>query len=191
MELIEALARAIVPLIDRPYAFFGHSMGSWIAFELARWMRKSGLPLPLHLFASSRRAPQMAGEEAILHRLPDSELLLEIQRRYGGIPAAVLREPDLLALLLPALRADLTALETHRHRDEPPLVCPIASYGGDTDDRVPLHHLEAWRDLTSGPFRVRQFHGGHFYLQADGGTALLREIEERLKPYLSADPPEA
>jgi medium-chain acyl-[acyl-carrier-protein] hydrolase len=180
-QIVEYTLAAVRPYLDRPFALFGHSMGSWVAFELVRRLRNAGLPAPLHLLASGRRAPPVAVDDTLLHRLPDGELLEEIQRRYGGIPAAVLNEPELLALLLPALRADLTALETYRYRDEPPLECPISTYGGFADPQVPLRDLEAWRPLTAAAFAVRQFPGGHFYLQEEGRAALLTDIEMRLR----------
>ena len=94
----------------------------------------------------------------------DAEFIAEIQRRYGGIPAAVVQEADLMALLLPGLCADIEALETHLPAARPPLTCPIAVFGGDRDGVTPLAHLEAWRGETTGPVRVRVFSGGHFYL---------------------------
>jgi medium-chain acyl-[acyl-carrier-protein] hydrolase len=110
-----------------------------------------------------------------LHALPEARFLEEVGARYGGIPDAVLSEPELLALLLPTLRADLEAVETYRYEPEPPLDVPISAFGGHGDPWANLNELEAWRDETSASFSVTRFPGGHFYL--DGSApALLAEV---------------
>jgi medium-chain acyl-[acyl-carrier-protein] hydrolase len=180
-RLAEEVARQIRPDLDRPFALFGHSMGSWLAFEVARALRRSGAPFPFRLFVSGRRAPQLPARDPAMHDLDDGQLIAEIQRRYGGIPQTVLREPDLLALLLPALRADLTALETYQYRDEAPLGCAISCFGGIADAHVPRDDLEPWRLLTAGAFELMQFPGAHFYLQESSRKALLEAIDRTLR----------
>jgi len=179
-QLAAEVVRQIAPELDRPFALFGHSMGSWLAFEVVRELRRTGQPLPFHLFVSGRRAPHLPSPDAPIHGLDDGQLVIEIQRRYGGIPQAVLSEPELLALLLPALRADLTALETYRFRDEAPLACPISCFGGDDDPHVPLADLEPWRLMTATAFELKQFPGAHFYLQDTSRSALLDVIGKTL-----------
>jgi medium-chain acyl-[acyl-carrier-protein] hydrolase len=39
-RLIQAIAPAFVPYLDIPFAFFGHSMGTLISLELARYLRR-------------------------------------------------------------------------------------------------------------------------------------------------------
>jgi medium-chain acyl-[acyl-carrier-protein] hydrolase len=184
-QLAETVARQILPEIDRPFALFGHSMGSWLAFEIARALRRARSPLPCHLFVSGRRAPQLLARDPPLHLLDDKQLIVEIQRRYGGIPQAVMSEPELLALLLPTLRADLTALETYRYQEEPPLACAMSCFGGVADAHVPVGDLEPWRLLTSGAFELTQFPGAHFYLQEASRRELLDAIGRTLQ---SVDP---
>lgn len=164
--LVASLLPALQAELDRPFAFFGHSMGAVIAAEVARALVAQGGPAPAHLFVSARRPPHLPGTEPLLHVLPDPAFLEELQRRYGGIPPEVRAEPDLMALLLPTIRADITALETHRPPRRAPLPCPISAFGGAEDRLTPREHLEAWRDETGAAFRVRVFPGGHFYLDA-------------------------
>ena len=164
-ELTARLAAELGPQLDLPYVFFGHSMGAVLALEAAHALASAGQRLPSHVFLSGRRPPHLPRTESDLHTLTDDEFLAQLGARYGGIPAEVLRERELLALLLPALRADIEALETFHVDASPPLSCALTAYGGDDDPLVTLEQLRAWRQYTRGAFRVRQFRGGHFYLQ--------------------------
>jgi len=187
--LVQALLPQLLPELDRPFAFFGHSMGAVLASEVARALQAAGLPQPRQLVVSGRRPPHWPSQEAPLHRLPDARFVDEIQRRYGGgIPPELLAHADVMALLLPSLRADIAALETHAPAPgRPPLACALAAFGGSDDPVAPRAHLEGWRGETSGPFRVRVFPGGHFYLN-ERRDALLADLSVTLAPLLATDP---
>jgi surfactin synthase thioesterase subunit len=170
---------------DRPFAFFGHSMGATLAFEVARTLQCDGAPMPVHVFLSARRPPSVPDPDPPLSHLADAEFVAELNRRYGGIPAEVLAHQELLALLLPALRADLTALESFRSPPLPLLSAPVSVFGGHDDSRAPRSYLEAWRAHVAGTIRLRQFPGGHFYLnQARERDAVLAEVRSVLAPLL-------
>lgn len=178
-ELVEHLH----PHLDRPYALFGHSMGALIGFEVARRLRQEGAPAPERLFVSARRAPTIQEALPKIHKLPDDEFIREIRKRWGGIPDAVLREADLLQLLLPALRADVTVLETHIHTEGEPLDCPISAFGGTEDANLSHEDLHAWREHTRRDFRLRMFHGDHFFLRSQQ-RMILQALEQDLLPAL-------
>jgi surfactin synthase thioesterase subunit len=148
-----------------PYALFGHSMGALVCFELARALRRGGLPEPAHLAVSGRRAPRIPDELPSIHRLPMPRFLDEV-RRLGGIPERLLAEPELMALLAPALRADFAVCETYRHADEPPLPYGISAFGGRADPTTTPEQLELWREETSAEFTIRLHPGDHFFLHA-------------------------
>lgn len=179
--LVEAIIPSLLPHLRRPFAFFGHSMGAVLASEIARALAQHKAIPPSHLFLSSRRPPHMPGYETSLHTLPDNEFIWEVDQRYGGVPSELLDSPDLLTLLLPVLRADIAALEMFRPTRLDALPCPISAFGGAQDPVVPRNHLEAWRDQSDGPFRVRMFPGGHFYMNSQR-DALLADITATLTP---------
>jgi medium-chain acyl-[acyl-carrier-protein] hydrolase len=163
--LVDELARVLAPLLggDVPFAFFGHSMGGKVAFELTRRLRREGRPLPRLLIVSGSRAPHMPSEDDPIHALPEGEMIEELQR-LGGTPQEVLANDELMRLLLPLLRADFELNETYEYIAGEPLDVPVAAYGGVRDEECPPETIEGWREMTEGPFRRRMFEGGHFFL---------------------------
>ena len=187
-DLVESIVSAIAARLDLPAAFLGHSMGAVLAAETARELMARNLPSPVHMFVSGRRPPHMPDPMPPLRGLSDDDFVLEINRRYGGIPKAILDSPDVLALLLPALRADVTALETFPAKPRPPLSMPITVFGGDRDLLAPRSDLEAWKSETTAPVDVRLFPGGHFYLDREGSTVITTMLET-LAPLLDRERP--
>ncbi len=178
-QLLDALVPALLPFLDRPYAFFGHSMGSAIAYALSCRLSERGLPLPLQLWVSGRSAPHWPRTVSDLHALPDLQFLDQLQSRYGGIPSEVWQDKELRALVLPTMRADMTLLETYRQPSMPPLPCPIACFWGRHDPHLNLEGMAAWQQLTSGSFRTQLFDGDHFYLKQQP-QLLLNAIQQQL-----------
>lgn len=189
-ELLSALLPALEPQLDRPFAFFGHSMGAVVAHELARVLQQRGGPVPQRLLISGRRAPHLPEREPPIHQLGDDAFVAEIQRRYNGIPAEVLQYPELLELLLPALRADMSVIETllpHATGQAPvPFSGPISAFGGRDDARATRQELEGWQAHTPEPLVMRQFAGGHFYLNdTETRNALIATVVSDLEPHLA------
>jgi medium-chain acyl-[acyl-carrier-protein] hydrolase len=181
--MLDAVLDAIAAhLDDMPYAVFGHSFGAVAGFELVRLIRRRGLPMPCHLFVSGRRATFLPGSGTTLHDKPDAALI-ERMRVLGGTPQAVLDSPELMALLLPAMRADFEMLETHRHAPEAPLPLPLTALGGTDDPGVPEPELAAWRSEAGAGFDMRLFPGGHFFLLAER-EAVCRLVADSLAPHL-------
>lgn len=180
--LARTLADALGPGDGVPRAFFGHSMGALIAFELACELRRRALPAPVHLFVSGHRAPHLPARGLPLHRLPDAAFAAHVHH-LAGIPPEALRNPAFMALLVPMLRADLTLSETYAPAAEPPLPCPITAFGGVEDASVAHGELQAWAAHTRGGFGIRFFPGRHFFVQS-AGPQVLQAIEHALAPLL-------
>lgn len=156
--LIEKLHYYFVP----PFAFYGHSMGAGIAFEITRELRRQGRPLPCHLFCSARRAPQLVDRFPPLHSLDDREFLTAL-RRYEGTPSALFDNRELQEIFLPILRSDFALGETYSYQEQELLSLPITTFAGQYDAVVPPEDVAAWRDLTSVEGRHYVYQEGHFF----------------------------
>lgn len=166
-ELLDALVQAIAPLCTMPFAFFGHSLGAFVAFELAHLMRANDhVPDgPVKLIVSGQRAPHVPDRSTPLYHLPDAEFIDALQTRYNAIPAEVVGNPQMLGMLLPMLRADFTLHDTYQCAEGAPLDCPIVAFGGDADPETNEDELQAWRLHTSATFTATLFAGGHFFIR--------------------------
>jgi surfactin synthase thioesterase subunit len=159
--LLDALEPALAGVLSAPFALFGCSMGALIAFDLSRRLVESRRA-PVALFVAAARAPHVLDGKSS-SRLPEADLIEEI-RPLNGTPERVLADRELMALVLPTLRADLEVIEMRARSEAPPLPCPTIAYGGDGDPRVSMEQLEAWREAAR-LVAVRTFAGGHHFVQ--------------------------
>lgn len=180
-DLVENAYQGLSPFFDLPYAFFGHSLGAQVAFELARRVTEQGLKSPVYLFISGHTAPQWPEHESPLYALPEDDFIARL-RSLNGTPDEVLNNLELRELLLPILRADFEVSETYQYQPGPPLNCPICACGGIQDSFVTRESLEGWRIHTTSRFSVRMFPGDHFYLN-QARAYLLQVIARELLPY--------
>ena len=162
-DLANALADGLEDYFDKPFAFFGHSMGALISFELCRELRRRGKPLPIKIFVAGHRAPQIPDREAPFFDLPDDQFIEKI-RELEGTPQGVLENEELMAFFVPILKADMTLCDTYTYREEEPISCPILVLGGYKDEQALQTELIAWRSQTTAAFRVQMFSGGHFFI---------------------------
>lgn len=176
IPLVANLAQEMLPLLSVPYALFGHSMGAFIAFDLAHELSGLGYP-PAHLFVSAQRGPSLPYPGKPIYALPEDEFLAGVLARYERIPKQILEQKDLMAILLRTLRADFTLTEAYRYRAAGPLACPITAFGGADDEHV-AEQVEAWAAETTGRFRLHLLPGGHFFP---------RESREELLSLIRAD----
>ena len=181
-QVVEAIGEEIVSLLDRPFAFFGHSMGAIISFELARLLRRGGHELPTHLFVSGHKAPQIPKTEPKTFNLPDEEFIQELLR-LNGTPREVLDHPELMQMMAPLLRADFESIQTYTYQHEPPLDCPITALGGLQDPDINRETLEPWREQTTSTFNLRMFPGDHFFLNTEQARLLRVLAQEAYKPF--------
>lgn len=151
-------------LTEGPYALYGHSMGSMIAFELTYKIIRSGLPAPMHLILSGRAAPQVSREnKRCLHHLSDEDFKKQLLE-MGGTPREFFEHPELLELFLPILKSDFRLTETYVHPEkDAPLDIDITVLSGNSDEDS-LEEVEAWRVHTTGKCDIHHFKGDHFFI---------------------------
>lgn len=186
-DLAEAALAALRPWLDTPFAFFGHSMGGQLAYELARRLGLGNEATPVAVFVSSWPAAHVPVKQPIKHLL-DDPAFVDCLRNLEGTPEDVLDCPELLELMLPIIRNDFRLVESWVHPGGPPLACPIHAMGGDRDPEVPQDELEAWHQHSGAGATVEIFDGGHFYLFQHRQT-VCRRMSGLLSPALA--PPAA
>lgn len=172
--LLDDLAPKLIPYLNKPFVFFGHSMGALIAFELTRRLRRDYARMPQHLFISGHRPAQTRDVKKRTFDLPEAEFIQELVR-LNGTPTEVLENPELLEVMIPILRTDFAIAQTYEYVEEPPLECDLTALGGISDVSVTREYLEVWKTHTSANFKLRMFLGDHFYLHT-ARTSLLQTI---------------
>jgi medium-chain acyl-[acyl-carrier-protein] hydrolase len=176
-HLLDELADVLQPLFDLPFAFFGHSMGALVSFELTRQLRQRDAPLPSHLFISGSGAPQMSDPEPPIHQLPRDEFVAAV-RRFNGTPEEVWQHDELVKILLPYLRADFEVCETYVYQPDARLSTPITVYGGRQDQNIKSERLRAWSEQTTKACVVHMFPGDHFFLHSSREQLLMALSQE-------------
>lgn len=181
--LIQSMAAALLPYFDKPFAFYGHSMGALLSFELARELRRSYQLLPVHMFVAACLPPQsLRRREHLTYNLPDA-LFIEEVRHYNGAPKDVLEySEELMRLTLPLLRADFEACQTYEYVEEPPLACPLTVAGGLQDKAATRSDLEGWREQTTSTCTVQMFSGNHLFVNT-AQVWVLRMLSKTLSAY--------
>jgi medium-chain acyl-[acyl-carrier-protein] hydrolase len=160
--LIERLQDALGSLLAVPFGFFGHSVGACVAYEAARQIRSADGRSAVHLFVSSRGSPNRTPADPARTFPRSDHDLLAILSRFGGTPAPVMQRPELIAALLPALKADLELVEGYAVDPGSCIPCPITAFAG-ADDVSDSGSLRSWNTFTRRDFRTCTFPGRHFY----------------------------
>lgn len=175
------ICNALEAMRTLPISLVGHSLGAWLAFEVARRMEQRGSPVR-HLIVSGRRAPAIPHEMEQLSGLDDQQLLDRVRHLYGGIPDELWKQPEILEAVLPAFRGDLTMLENYRYERGPKLTSRIVAMGGESDPHTSSPGwLDGWCAETSNSCQVARFPGGHFFIQS-ASAEVLRTVRAELGP---------
>jgi medium-chain acyl-[acyl-carrier-protein] hydrolase len=183
-ELTAMLGASLLPLLDRPFAFFGHSLGALVSFEVARWLRRGHDLSPAHLFVAARRAPQLQDADLPSHPRSDESLLKELAV-LNGTHKELLANRDLLRLVLPAVRADFEVAETYVYTEDAPLQCPITVFGARDDEECLDERMEAWRLQTTNVFTRYTLDGNHFFIHSNEHE-LLKHMRKELCSMLAS-----
>lgn len=174
-SLIKEITPVMNPYLDLPFAFFGHSLGALISFELAYFLQQEYNKIPVHLIVSGRQAPSIP-ERSPKYHLPAADLVTEL-KRLGGTPKEILENEELLELLLPIIKADLKMDETYDYRVLKTLSCPMTIFGGKEDPETTNEDLTAWQKHTNNLFSLEMFSGDHFFINSSR-KLLLNKISE-------------
>jgi medium-chain acyl-[acyl-carrier-protein] hydrolase len=185
-EIVSLVADEAMELSGAPYAIFGHSMGALLAYGLAGEMARRGAPPPCLLFVSGRGAPHRQGPIEPFANLPTPQFRAHLAA-LGGTPREVLENEELMALMEPILRVDLSMVERFPYAAAKPVPCPVLALAGRSDPRSPLDQVAAWRDLSNGDFAMEIFDGDHFFVQSRQ-AAVTRTIGEALAARMVAEP---
>jgi medium-chain acyl-[acyl-carrier-protein] hydrolase len=166
-EIADRISECIAALSDKPFAFFGHSMGAIVAFEVAKRLSKARphVATPTLLVVSASPPPHLAGKDERGHLLGDRELL-EWVRGLGGTSDVVLEHPELRRVFLPPLRADLAALANYRSQGSYQFEGRMLVLGGREDALVPRDVLAGWRAYAMESCTQDELPGGHFYFSS-------------------------
>ncbi|MGH8032930.1 MAG: thioesterase II family protein [Luteimonas sp.] len=171
-QIVEHIADAIAQQgNETPFAFFGHSLGALLAFEVACHLQQRGLPAPMHLFVSGCEAPTHRGRARALHLLSDAQLLEEV-RNFNGTPPEALASSELMALVLPMLRADFALAMEYTYRPGPPLAMPLTVLAGTQDRNGCWDQVDHWAAQTRERCRVQWFNGDHFFINSQQRAVL-------------------
>jgi len=163
-QIVASVLPCVEQYLDAPYAFFGHSMGALIAFELTRAL-ENGNAAPAHLFVAGRRAPHLPRRERSIDDMDESSFNNEL-RRLDGTPQEVLESPELMQLISPILRADFGLCDSFPSCPLPALCTPMTAMGGLQDREIARDDLAAWRQHTTGSFSVSMLAGNHFFINS-------------------------
>jgi medium-chain acyl-[acyl-carrier-protein] hydrolase len=181
--IAESAAAALEPLMDRPWAVFGHSLGAKVGYALTHLLIRRHGVTPRRFFASASRAPHIPLRRPHTYDLPHDAFLAELAR-LGGTPPQILADNELMEFLAPLLRADFAASETYLDTSAGALPCSVTVLGGAEDD-IERGDLIAWRKRFSGDFDLRLFPGGHFFIH-EHQSAVLELISRTLKADLGS-----
>jgi medium-chain acyl-[acyl-carrier-protein] hydrolase len=170
-DMVEATVQAILPLLTRRFALFGHSMGALLAFEVARVLEHRCQRLPDHVFLAAARAPARQVYRTRIHHLSDPDFITEL-RALRGTPEELLNDPQALAILLPMLRADFEVVETYRYEAGPPVSSPFTVIGGTDDRSATRDDLEPWSAHTRGRCTLQVLPGDHFFIRTQASQLM-------------------
>ncbi|MDF3055773.1 MAG: lgrE [Gammaproteobacteria bacterium] len=175
--LIERLSKIFLAENSLPFAFFGHSLGGLVAFELCHFLKRQSLPMPKHLFISGTNPP-------IFHppsprRPKDDESLIERLKAYEGTDEQIFKNKEFMEMVLPVFRADLMLIESYHYQSRQQLALPLTLLTGKSDEYLQHDRLSVWGLETSSDFEHYLFEGGHFYIQSRK-NAVLQLIRQKL-----------
>ena len=167
-NLIKDIVQALATYQDKPFAIFGYSLGSLIAFEVYRELRRQNMPSPVHLYMAAFGAPHLPPSHPPISSLADDEFIEKVEFYYQPEGDAW-NNLELREFLLPLLKDDIALYESYVYRDDAPLNCPIDVFAGDSDRATPIEMTQCWSEQTTKEINHHLFEGGHFFIDLSLG----------------------
>ncbi|MFJ2377740.1 thioesterase II family protein [Streptomyces sp. NPDC087769] len=176
-HLVRDLVAEVGPLMDRRVVFWGHSMGASVAVALTLELARQGFPPPAQILVSGAGSPDRRDLKDLIHVLDDERLTARLHR-YDGTPREVMDNPDLLALVLPVIRADFELIETWVRPLPAPLPAPLTVLYGKDDQSVSEYRVAGWPAYSDRPVDPKPFGGGHFFIREHAAevAGIIREL---------------
>ncbi len=163
------------------YAFFGHSMGTLIVYELTNRIKELYNSTPVHVFFSGRNSPDKRVEDKVVHTLPDDEFKNELNK-FGGIPEKVFENNELANIFIPILRADYKLIDTYNYNDVKKRLQSNITVLYGTNDAYIKYDIGSWENFTTKQSKIIQFQGGHFFI-SDYMNEVIEIINNTLAVY--------
>ena len=164
--LIELMIPDLLEVATMPFAFFGHSLGAALSFQLAWTLQDRQLPTPDRLVVAGRHAPHQPDPSQLKSSMNDREMIEEL-KRLNGTPKEILENKEMLNFLMPMIRDDLKLHESFTYASQK-LSIPVIAHCGNLDDEADKDIMSHWSHVTDKPFQIRQFDGDHFFVQRLG-----------------------
>jgi len=180
--LVELLYTNILPLLDKPFIFLGHSNGALTCFELARLLETRQGPTPDKVILSAKCPPHIPSPSKSISHLSDAEFIAELQN-INGTPEEILQNVEVMEVLLPLLRADFALSENFVHKNNTPLKSETILFHG-MKDRFSKEEISSWQDLLVKPFRLFEFSDGHFFIDSQR-QQFLSLVDQLLEEHLT------
>lgn len=182
--LVADLDRSLDPLLNEgSYAFYGHSMGAIVAYNLALHRAERGRSLPFRLMVGAYPPPHVLAPITAALDLTDEQLarwLVDL----GGMSEMLLAYPEWVQSALDLLRDDLRVCQSHRPPGDRPLPCPIDVFAGEDDPLLPFGEVAGWARHTTAVCRIHAMPGGHFFTQ-ESSAVFLRTLTSLVSPRFS------
>ena len=177
--VINKIVEEISPYMTENTAFLGHSMGSMIAYEVARTLSERNMPMPKHIFLSGAVPPDMIGECEKIHMLSD-EQFCEKLKGYESITSELMKYPEFFKFFLPVIKADFELIETYRFDKKWKMPCPVTVFSGTEDPYVPENALAQWGRFCEQEPQIITYSGNHFFLK-EHTAEICRVITDSMK----------
>lgn len=149
---------------EEPYAIYGHSLGSLLAFETYYCLKKKGAHEPIHIFFSGRKAPNEMGDKTEFYKLPERRFL-EVLFEYGKSNYELMQSRELLDIFIPILRADYRIAETYEYAEHKmKIMCDFTVVNGKNDFSIMKSDMNMWKSFAGKNYTITYINGEHFFI---------------------------